>query len=289
MMSAEIFIKVEGLQHAGSFKFRGASNAVMELQARGCSGVCTVSSGNHAQALARAARDAGIPAAILMPEDSPEFKRQATAAYGAKIVLYDRYSMPQDEAGQRFASEIGYTFVSPYDDPRVIAGAGTVAFELLEEVSDIDVVVVPVGGGGLMSGTALAAQALVPGARVVGVESSASGVWSRSLALGRRVQLPAVPRTIADGQQLIAPGALTFGIVSRLNGRVTQVDDAEILTAMRFLHEGCHIVAEPSGACGLAAILSGAVPVLGKRVGVVVSGANLGLERLFSLMSPQLR
>jgi threonine dehydratase len=283
MLGSQVFVKAESLQHTGSFKFRGATNAVMQIAGSGASGVCTVSSGNHAQALARAAAESGIPAAVLMPEDSPQVKQKATASYGADIELYDRYSKPQDIAGEEFAKKTGYDFVSPYDDERVIAGAGTVTLEALQDLQGLDVLVVPIGGGGLTSGALLAARELSLSLKVIGVEARESKVWTKSVAQGRRVQIP-VPRTIADGQQLSRPGVNTFEIVQRLGASIVCVTEKEILKSLVFLYERCKLVAEPSGAVALAALLARRVDVQDKRVGVILSGGNIGIDRLESLL-----
>lgn len=277
-------LKAEVFQRGGSFKFRGAYNRIAllapEERARG---VCAISSGNHAQAVAVAAAEFGVPAVILMPTDAPAVKLAATRGYGAEVVLYDRYAVPQHEAGERLRRERGLTFIESHDHPHIAAGAGTAALELLDEVGDLDVLVVPIGGGGLMAGCATVAKARRPGMRVVGVEASASGVAKRSLAAGERQRID-IPRTIADGQQLTTPGAFTFTVMLRLVDEVVLVDDDEMVDAMAFLFDRTKLVVEPSGAAAAAALLAGKVDVEGERVGVLVSGGNVGVDRFGGLL-----
>ena len=246
--------------------------------------MCTVSSGNHAQALALAARLVGVPAVILMPEDAPPAKLAATRGYGAEVVVYDRYGMPQAEAGRRLQEERGLTFVSSHDDPRISAGAGTAALELLDEVGDLDVLVAPIGGGGGMAGYSTVMKALRPSVRVVGSESAASQVNARSLAAGHRVDID-IPRTIADGQQLTTPGRFPFEVMQQTVDDVVAVTDDQILDAMAFLFDHLKVVTEPSGAIATAAVLSGLVDVADARVGVVITGGNVGLDRFLALMA----
>jgi threonine dehydratase len=247
-------------------------------------GVCAVSSGNHAQAVTLAARLCGTRAVILMPSDAPALKRAATEGYGAEVVEFDRYRDDREQLVRALAAERGLTLVHPFDDPLVMAGQGTVALELIEQAGALDTLVVPVGGGGLVSGCATALAAQLPDARVVGVEPEASDDVVRSLASGRREHVT-VGRTIADGQQTAAPGELTWPIIQRLVADVVTVTDAQIVDAMRFLFERLKLVVEPSGACGLAALLAGAIAVDGQRVGVVLSGGNIGAEAFAALMA----
>jgi len=273
-------LKSENLQRSGSFKFRGAFNKVSSLTDEERSrGVCTISSGNHAQALALVARELGIRAAILMPEDAPAFKVEATRGYGAEVVTYDRYSIPQWEAGRRFQAERGMTFVSAHDDPMISAGAGTAALELFEDAGPLDVVVAPIGGGGGIAGYATVAKALHPACRVVGAEPAAGGVTKKSLAAGERLSID-VPETIADGQQLTTPGAYPFEVMRERVDDVVLVTDSEIVAAMAFLFDGLEVVAEPSGAIATAAALAGGFE---GRVGVIISGGNIGAERFEEL------
>ena len=282
-LGAGVFLKCESFQRTGAFKFRGAYNFLSSLgEEERARGVCAISSGNHAQAVALSARELGIRAAILMPEDAPPAKLAAVEGYGAEIETYDRYSMPQVQAGREFAERRQMTFVPAYDDPRIAAGAGTAALELLEDAGELDLLLAPVGGGGLLSGCATVIKALHPDARVIGVE--ASGVVKRSLEAGERIQIP-VPRHIADGQMLTQPGEWTFEVMRELVDDVVLCSDDEILAAMAFLFDRLKLVTEPSGAIATAALLAGHVrPEEGARVGVLISGGNVGLERFVGLM-----
>jgi threo-3-hydroxy-L-aspartate ammonia-lyase len=278
---AEVVLKGEHLQRAGAFKFRGAANALTALDP---AGVCTASSGNHAQALALAARERGVPATILMPADAPAAKRAATEGYGAEVIAFDRYADDREALVRALAADRGLTLVHPYDEPLVMAGAGTVGLELAEEAGALDVVLVPCGGGGLLSGVATAVRALAPDARVVGVEPEASDDVARSLRAGERVRVDVRP-TIADGQQLPTPGERPWAVIRALVDDVVTVSDAEIVAAMRFLFERVKAVVEPSGATGLAALLAGRVALRGGRVGVVLSGGNVDAARFAALMA----
>jgi threonine dehydratase len=281
---ASVFLKAENLQRVGAFKFRGAYNAVAALtDAERAHGVATVSSGNHAQALALAARLHDVKATILMPDDAPAGKLAATRGYGAEIIGFDRYSVDREELLAELVAERGLVPVHPYDDPRIMAGQGTVALELLEPAGPLDLLLVCVGGGGLIAGCATVADALAPDVRVVGVEPEAGDDTRRSLAAGERVRI-AVPRTIADGQQLPVPGELTFEVIRRLVDDVALASDGEIVDAMRFLFERLKTVAEPSGACAVGALLAGRVEARGLRVGVTVSGGNVVAERFAELI-----
>jgi threonine dehydratase len=281
---ATVHVKAECFQRGGAFKFRGAYNKIASLapEVRG-RGVLAYSSGNHAQAVAIAARMLGTTATIVMPEDSPPAKLEATRGYGAEIVTYDRWSDDREEIGRRLAGERGVELVRPYDDPLVMAGQGTVALELLHDVPELDVLVVPVGGGGLISGCATAAQGLLPGIRVVGVEPEAGDDTRRSLAAGERVRVD-VPRTIADGLGAPEPGELTFEVTRALVDEIVTVTDDEILDAMAFLFDRLKLVTEPSGAVGIAALLKGRISLPGARVGVVISGGNVGVSRFAALL-----
>jgi threo-3-hydroxy-L-aspartate ammonia-lyase len=282
---AQVFLKAENLQRIGAFKFRGAYNAVASLtEEERARGVATASSGNHAQALALAAALHGARATILMPEDAPANKLAATRGYGAEVIPFDRYASDREQLLAELVAERGAIPVHPYDDPRVMAGQGTVAKELLEQAGPLDLLLVCVGGGGLISGCATAAAALAPDTRVIGVEPEAGDDTRQSLAAGERVRIP-VPRTIADGQQLPIPGELTFPVVQRLVGEIAVASDAEIVAAMRFLFERMKTVAEPSGACALAALLAGRVEAKGLRVGVTISGGNVDAERFARLLA----
>ena len=284
---ATVLLKMESFQRAGSFKFRGAYSRISLLspEERG-RGVVAYSSGNHAQAVALAASIVGASAVIVMPADAPPEKAEATRGYGAEVVAYDRYSEDRAEIGQRLAAERGLTLVPPYDDLEVMAGQGTAALELVEDEGPVDVLVIPVSGGGLIAGCGTAARSLHPGTRVIGVEPEDGDDTRRSLAEGRRIRLDAVPRTIADGLAVDSPGELTFPVNREQLEAVVAVADADLVEAMAFLYERCKAVVEPSGAAGVAALLTGRVPdVAGRRVGVIVSGGNVAAARFASLVA----
>jgi threo-3-hydroxy-L-aspartate ammonia-lyase len=270
----------------GAFKFRGAYNFLVSLPERTRrAGVVAFSSGNHAQGVALAARLLGVPATIVMPSDAPRVKLDATRGYGAQIVLYERERSHREEIAREVAAERGATIVPPFDDPRIVAGAGTAALELLDDAGPLDAIVVPLGGGGLMGGTAIAAHGLDAAIAVYGVEPEAGDDFAQSLARGERVTIP-VPRTIADGLQTTAPGELTFAIARRHAHSVVTVSDAELREAMRFAFERMKLVVEPSGAAALAALLSKRLPgVGGKRVGAIVSGGNIDPARYAELLA----
>lgn len=284
LVGAEVFVKCENLQRVGAFKFRGAYNAASRLTPEQLAkGIAAYSSGNHAQAVALAARELGTTAVIVMPEDTPRAKLEATAGYGAEIVTYDRYTGDRVAIGEALAADRGLALIPPYEHPHVIAGQGTAALELIEEAGELDALVVPVGGGGLIAGSATAAKGLLPGIRVIGVEPEAGDDTKRSLEAGRRVSIP-VPRTIADGQAADIPGELTFSINRRLLDGITLVGDDQIREAMRFAFERLKTVVEPSGASALAALLSHRVDPLPRRIGVVLSGGNIGAQRFAELL-----
>jgi threo-3-hydroxy-L-aspartate ammonia-lyase len=284
MVGAAVFVKAECFQRGGAFKFRGAYNKIASLDAEARSrGVLAYSSGNHAQAVAIAAGLLGTKATILMPEDAPVAKVDATRGYGAEIVDYDRWTQSREDLGAQIAADRGLELVRPYDDPLIMAGQGTTALELLEDVPELDVLVAPVGGGGLIAGCATVAKALRPGIRVVGVEPEAGDDTRRSLAAGKRVN-GGVPRTIADGLQTAEPGELTFEVNRQRVDEVVTASDAEILDAMAFLFDRLKIVTEPSGAIAVAALLAGRIDAAGGRVGVVISGGNVGVARFAELL-----
>ena len=284
LAGAEVFLKAENLQRVGAFKFRGAYNAISRLAPEQLAkGIAAYSSGNHAQAVALAARELGSSAVIVMPEDTPASKLAAVAGYGAEIITYDRYTGDREEIGRRLAVERGLALIPPYEHPHVIAGQGTAALELLEQVGELDALVVPVGGGGLIAGSATAAKGLHPGIRVIGVEPQAGDDTRQSLAAGHRVRIP-VPRTIADGQAAAIPGELTFSINRRLVDEIVLVGDDEIRAALRFAVDRLKLVMEPSGATGVAALLAGRVAPVPPRIGVIVSGGNVGAARLAQLI-----
>jgi threonine dehydratase len=279
LVGAEVALKPENLQRAGAFKFRGAYNAIASLPPG--TGVAAFSSGNHAQAVALAARLLGTTAVILMPEDAPPAKVEATRGYGAEVVAYDRWTQDRNALGAALAEERALALVPPYDNPLVMAGQGTAALELVEDAGPLGTLVVPVGGGGLLAGCATVAKALDPSTRVVGVEPEAADDTRRSLEVGERIDI-GVPRTIADGLQVSTPGELTFEVVRRRADAVVTVSDAELVEAMRFAFDRLKLVLEPSGAAALAALLAGKVEPHG-RVGAVLSGGNVGVERFRDL------
>lgn len=283
MVDGQVFLKCENFQRSGSFKFRGAYNKLLSMtDSERNRGVCAVSSGNHAQAVALAARIFGIRAVILMPEDAPAAKLDGTRAYGAEVISYDRYSIPQYEAGRKLQEQTGLAFVSSHDDPVISAGAGTTALELIEEVGDIEVLFAPIGGGGGIAGYATVVNALNPDALIVGAEPAASGIAKRSLIESRRVSI-AVPKTIADGQQLTILGEFTFEVIKKRVSDVLEIPDDRIVDAMSMLFERLKIVVEPSGAIAVAALLAfGGLG--GRRAGVIVTGGNVGADRFSALV-----
>jgi threonine dehydratase len=279
-IGGEVFFKAENFQRAGAFKFRGAYNKLASLTDKERKmGVLAYSSGNHAQAIALAARLFGIPAVIVMPADAPSIKVAATRGYGGEIVFYDRYREDRVAIGERLSRERGLTLVPPYDDEEVMAGAGTAAVELLEEVSDLDDLLVCTSGGGLLAGCAVAAHHLSPTLRVYGVEPEAGNDTFRSFQQGERVEIP-VPHTIADGLAVNTPGKKTFPIVRALATGILLVRDEELIETMRFLLERMKILVEPSGAAAAAAIRHGKLSGRGRRVGVLLSGGNVDLSKL---------
>jgi len=274
------FFKCENFQTGGAFKIRGASNFVFSIpKADLPRGVVAFSSGNHAQAVAIAARSVGIPSTLVMPADAPRSKLEATRAQGAKIVEYDRFRDDRAAIGARIAAETGATLVPPFDHPWIIAGQGTTALELLEEVPDLDALVAPIGGGGLMAGCSIAAKYLRPGIRVIGVEPEKGNDAFLSLQAGKRIEI-APPDTIADGLRTPVPGTLTFPILQRNVEQVILVSDDEIRAAVKFLLTRLKILVEPSGAVGAAAALFGKLPSGLGRVGIVLSGGNVDFELL---------
>ena len=275
----DVFLKAECFQRAGAFKFRGAYNKLATLP-RGRD-VIAYSSGNHAQAVALAAKLRGVHSTIVMPEDAPAAKLEATRGYGAEVVTYDRWTESREEIGARLATERGLELVKPYDDPLVMAGQGTVALELLTDVQELDTLVVPVSGGGLLAGCATVVKKMTPRTRVIGVEPAEGDDHARSKAAGDRVRVD-IPRTIADGLGAQEPGELTWQVNSKLVDDFVSVTDAELVDAMAFLFDRLKVVVEPSGAAGVAAYLQGRVPP--GRVGIVLSGGNVGVARFAELV-----
>lgn len=278
-----VVCKAESLQRTGSFKFRGAYNAISQLSADQLErGVITYSSGNHAQAVALAARLVGTTAVIVMPHDAPAVKLKATEGYGADVVTYQRPQEEREDVAAAIADGRDLTLIPPFDHPDVIAGQGTVAVELLADGPELDALLVPVSGGGLIGGCALAIEALSPSTRVVGVEPEGADDTRRSLLAGRRTRIEE-PRSIADGLVVKTPGELTFPVVQRLVDEVVTVTEDAIVEAVVFLLDRMKLVVEPSGAVGVAALLSGALPASGS-VGVVLSGGNVGADGLVRLL-----
>jgi threonine dehydratase len=287
LTGATVRLKMESLQRSGSFKFRGAYSRISLLSPEELGrGVVAYSSGNHAQAVALAAGIVDTSAVIVMPADAPPEKLEATRGYGAEVVTYDRYTEDRAEIGQRIADDRGLTLVPPYDDLDVMAGQGTAALELVEEAGPLDVLVTPVSGGGLIAGCGTAARAAQGATRVVGVEPEQADDTRRSLEAGERVRLDEVPHTIADGLAVDSPGELTFPINRDQLERVVTVSEDDLVDAMAFLFDRLKAVVEPSGAAGVAALLTGRVPDLaGRRVGVIVSGGNVSADRFASFVA----
>jgi threonine dehydratase len=284
-LGAELFFKCENYQRMGAFKFRGAFNAIARFtDAQRAAGVLTFSSGNHAQAIALSARLAGIRATIIMPNDAPALKVQATKEYGGEVIFYDRYTENREEIARRLAEERGMTLIPPYDHPDVICGQGTAARELFEDVGPLDVLLVPLGGGGLLAGCALAASGLSPDCKVIGVEPEAGNDGQQSLAKGEIVHI-GVPKTIADGAMVTHLGEHNFEVIKRRVDAIVTVSDAQLVETMKFFAERMKMVVEPTGCLGAAAALCGVVPVAGKRVGIVISGGNVDLSRFAELVA----
>jgi threonine dehydratase len=276
----EVFFKAENLQRAGAFKFRGAYNKIASLtydERR--NGVLAYSSGNHAQAVALSARLFKIPAVIVMPSDAPQIKVNATRGYGAEVVFYDRYHESREEVGTQICRARGMLLVPPFDDYKIMAGQGTAALELLEEVPELDVLLTPCSGCGLLTGCATAAKHLRPDIRIFGVEPEAGNDTWQSFRKGERVEIP-VPHTIADGLQQSSPGQLTFPLVQTLVEDILLVSDNEMIETLRFLLERMKILVEPSGAAAAAAARHRKMDLAGQRVGIILSGGNVDLARL---------
>ena len=281
---AQLFFKCENLQRMGAFKFRGAYNALSQFtpeQRR--AGVVAFSSGNHAQAIALSARLLGLPATILMPHDAPQMKIDATRGYGAEVKLFDRYKEDREAIARKLADERGMTLIPPFDHPHVMAGQGTAALELIEDAGPVDVLLVCVGGGGLISGCAVATKHALPQCRVIGVEPEAGNDVQQSLRRGEVVRID-VPQTIADGAQTQAPGRFTFPVIKALVDDVLTVTDQQLISTMRFFAERMKMVVEPTGCLAAAAILEGMLDVRGQRVGIIISGGNIDVDRYADLL-----
>ncbi|MCM3606082.1 threo-3-hydroxy-L-aspartate ammonia-lyase [Cupriavidus pauculus] len=284
MLGAEVFFKCENFQRMGAFKFRGAFNALSKFtpeQRKG--GVVAFSSGNHAQGIALSAKLLGMPATIVMPHDAPAAKIAATKGYGANVVVYDRYKEDREAIGRNLAEKNGMTLIPPYDHPDVLAGQGTAAKELFEEVGTLDALFTPLGGGGLLSGTALATRALAPQCQLYGVEPEAGNDGQQSLRSGSIVHID-TPKTIADGAQTQYLGNYTFGIIKRDVTDIVTASDAQLVQAMRFFAERMKMIVEPTGCLGLAAVTQMKDALKGERVGVIISGGNVDIARFCELM-----
>ena len=286
LTGCHMFLKAENLQRIGAFKFRGAFNALRKLPEN--TPVVAFSAGNHAQAIALAAQLQGRAAAIVMPEDSPRAKLNATRGYGAEVHTYDRFTEDREEIARQLAQKLGGRIVPPYDDPDIIAGQGTAALELFEDEGPMDLLFVPVGGGGLLAGSLLAAAEKAPQCRVVGVQPAAGGHLQQSMARGEPVEIP-VPQTIADGVQTTRVGDLPFEIIQQSAPVSTTATDAQLITQMRFLATYLKVIVEPTGALGLAAACEQAHDLMPEkqtpRVGVILSGGNVDLDRFAALVS----
>ncbi|MBB5370005.1 MULTISPECIES: threo-3-hydroxy-L-aspartate ammonia-lyase [unclassified Janthinobacterium] len=282
---AEVFFKCENLQRMGAFKFRGAFNALSQFdEQQRRAGVVAFSSGNHAQAIALSAQLLGIPATIIMPEDAPAAKIAATRGYGGNVVLYDRYTQDREQIGRELAEKQGMTLIPPYDHPDVIAGQGTAAKELFEEVGPLDVLFVCLGGGGLLSGSALATRALAPDCKLYGVEPEAGNDGQQSFRSGQIVHID-TPKTIADGAQTQHLGNYTFAIIQRDVDDVLTVSDAQLVERMGFAASRMKLVIEPTGCLGFAAALQMKEQLRGKRVGIIISGGNVDMQRFCELLA----
>ena len=282
---AQLFFKCENFQRMGAFKFRGAYNAVARLEpAQRAAGVVAYSSGNHAQAIALACRLLASRAVIVMPSDAPRAKVAATRSYGGEVVFYDRYREDREALGRQLAAERGLTLIPPYDHPDVMAGQGSAAAELIETVGPLDVLLAPLGGGGLLSGSAVAAHALSPGCTVIGVEPEAGDDGRQSLRAGHIVHI-ATPETLADGAQTLHLGQHTFAVIAARVSDIVTVSDAQLLEAMAWFAERMKLVLEPTGVLAAAAVFSGELALSGKRVGVILSGGNVDLARYAALLA----
>lgn len=277
---ARLFFKCENFQRIGAFKFRGAYNAISQLApAQRQAGVIAFSSGNHAQAMALAARELGVNVTIVMPHDAPAAKLAATRGYGANVVIYQRQTEDREAITQRLAAEQGLTVIPPYDYPQVMAGQGTAAKELIEEVGPLDILLVCTGGGGLLSGCAIAAHHWSPGCRVFGVEPEAGNDVQQAFRSGEKVWIP-VPKTIADGAQTQQVGNLTFPIIQHYVEDILTVTDQQLCQQMRFFMERMKIVVEPTGCLAAAAAMNQVIDLRGKKVGVIVSGGNVDVDKI---------
>ncbi len=284
LLGAHLFFKCENFQRMGAFKFRGAFNAMSMLNVvQRKAGVVCFSSGNHAQAIALSGQLLGIPTAILMPMDAPALKIDATRQYGGEVILFDRFNDDREALARKLADERGMALIPPYNHVDVIAGQGTAAMELIDEVGELDFLFVCTGGGGLLAGSALAARALSPNCKVYGVEPEAGNDVQQSFAKGEIVKI-ATPKTIADGAQTQNPGSITFPLIQRHVDGILTATDAQLVEGMKFFAERMKMLVEPTGALSFAAARHAGLPVAGKRVGVIVSGGNVDLQRFAELV-----
>lgn len=285
LLDAEVYFKCENFQKTGAFKLRGALNALLNFNVlQRQKGVLAFSSGNHAQGIAYAAKILNIPAKILMPKDAPKSKVQATQGYGAEVIFYDRYTENREEIGKRLALEHEMTLIPSYNHPDIIAGQGTAAKELIEDVGQLDAIFVGLGGGGMLSGTLLTAHALLPDCKVYGVEPEAGNDGERSLQAGHIIQID-TPQTIADGAQVTSLGHFTFPIIQKYVADIQTVSDLELQQAMTFFAQRMKMIVEPTGCLGLAGLMKYRSLCKGKRVGVIITGGNIDLERYARLIS----
>lgn len=285
LTGAELFFKCENFQRVGAFKFRGAYNALCQFSPeQKASGVVTFSSGNHAQAIALSANLLGMESVIVMPKDAPAIKIAATRGYGGYVMLYDRYTENRDEIGLKVKEEHHMTLIPPYDHPHVMAGQGTVAKELIEDVGKLDMVIIPVGGGGLISGCATVVKTILSDCTVIGVEPETGNDVQRSLRSGKIIHIE-VPRTIADGAQTQHVGTYTFPVIQHLVDDILTVNDNNLIEAMRFFAGRLKIVVEPTGCLAAALALGDKLDIRGKRVGIILSGGNVDLSRFASLIN----
>lgn len=284
-LDAEVFFQCENLQRMGAFKFRGALNALLQFTPeQRTAGVVAFSSGNHAQGVALAAKLLSIPATIVMPRDAPAAKLAATRGYGAQVVTYDRYTEDREQIGRDLAEKHGLTLIPPYDHPHVIAGQGTATQALLTHTGPLDVLLTPLGGGGLLAGSALAARHLSPGISIYGVEPAAGNDGQQSLRAGKIIRIE-TPRTLADGAQTQYLGRYTFPLIQNLVDDILTVSDEQLIGEMRFFAERMKMVVEPTGCLGLAAVRADRARFRGKRIGIVISGGNVDISRFSTLLA----
>ncbi|WP_151750356.1 threo-3-hydroxy-L-aspartate ammonia-lyase [Acinetobacter seifertii] len=282
---ADVFFKCENFQRVGAFKFRGAMNALLQFNdAQKKAGVVAFSSGNHAQSIALSSKILGIPAIIVMPQDAPAAKMAATREYGADIVEYDRYTESREQIGKEIAEKNGLTLIPSYDHPHVIAGQGTVAKELFEEVGELDYLFVCLGGGGLLAGSSLSARHLSPNCKIYGVEPALGNDGQMSFRKGEIVQID-IPKTIADGAQLQSVGKLTFPIIQKNVDDILTVEDEELISCMKFFAERMKMVVEPTGCLGFAAARNLKHELKGKRIGIIISGGNVDISKYVEFLS----